>query len=193
MINNRFQQIYIEDAVKDSPVVKRILSRIETDHPLQYISDLFSLIKELPPVYHPANRSKTLFLGKIRGTILKTCPGSHGHLCCNYHVINLYLGCPLDCSYCILQSYLNQPFTIINVDIENIFSQLTHINQQYPGKIYRIGTGEVGDSLVYDHLTDFSLDFVEYFGKHQDFIFEFNTLTSTALKVNTIMAVKFRA
>lgn len=171
-----FKKIYIEKKYRDNNNVKKILDKIDGMPPVEYVNDLFSLVKSMPVVNNPAEKSGILFLGGIRGDILKRCPGSLGHICCNYYVINLYIGCPLNCTYCILQEYLNQPFTIINVDIEKIFDTLDNIFKKNK-KFYRIGTGELGDSLVYDPLTEFSKNFIRFFSNYQGNIFEFKTKT----------------
>lgn len=173
-----FEKIFIEKKYKDHPNVKKILLSIDGNPQIEYTDEAKKIIKKLPSIYHPYNRSKILFLGGIRGEILQKCPGSHGHICCNYYVINLYIGCPLNCTYCILQAYLNQPFTIINVDVKNIFNNLKTIFKNNTSKFYRIGTGELGDSLVYDPLTNFSTDFINFFAKFPDCIFEFKTKTN---------------
>ena len=100
-----FNKIYIEKKYKKNSNIKRILPLIKGNPKIDYIDDVQDLIKKIDPIYHPYERSKALFLGGIRGQILQRCPGSHGHICCNYYVINLYLGCPLNCTYCILQAY----------------------------------------------------------------------------------------
>lgn len=171
-----FKKVYIEKKYQKHPNVKRILSRLNKTS-IEYVTDLNHLIKSMPVVYKPDDRSKVLFLGGIHGNILKKCPGSLGHICCNYYIINLYIGCPLNCTYCILQEYLNQPFTIINIDLENIFHDLKNTfkeNKQF----YRIGTGELGDSLVYDPITDFSTEFIKFFSNYPENIFEFKTKTN---------------
>jgi spore photoproduct lyase len=174
---HNFKKIYIEKKYKDHCNVSRILSKINTTSPIEYVDDLFKLIKSLPTIYTPAEKSEILYLGGIRGDILKKCPGSHGHICCNYYVINLYIGCPLNCTYCILQEYLNQPFTIINIDLELIFETLKDIFKK-DNKFYRIGTGELGDSLVYDPFTAFSKDFIDFFANYSQNVFEFKTKTN---------------
>lgn len=171
-----FKKIYIEKKYKGHVNVNRILSRLNKTS-IEYVDNLFDLIKSKPVVYYPGDRSKVLFLGGIHGNILKKCPGSLGHICCNYYVINLYIGCPLNCTYCILQEYLNQPFIIINIDLENIFQSLNNTfkeNKQF----YRIGTGESGDSLAYDPITDFSIEFINFFSNYPENIFEFKTKTN---------------
>lgn len=177
MIPISFKKVWIENKIAKHSKTMQILSKlnnVETD----YFNDLNTLIRSTPTVFHPKERSETLVLSAIRGEILRKCPGTHGHLCCNYHIINQYIGCPIGCSYCILQGYLNQPFTIINVDIESIFEELERFQKVNPGKQIRIGTGELGDSLVYDHLTHFSQDFLNFFAGREEFIFEFKTKTT---------------
>ena len=174
----KFKRVYIDNNVKSSKRIDNILDKISSTAEINFVDDVEYLIKSYPMVYHPQKRAETLLLTEIRGDILRKCPGTHGHIYCNYFVINLYIGCPINCSYCILQSYLNQPFTIINVDIENIFYRLDILFKENSEKIYRIGTGELGDSLAYDYITDFSVDFIDFFGQYKNVIFEFKTKTN---------------
>lgn len=177
MIPVAFEKVWIENKVANHYKTQQILSKLGNIE-INRFDDMSSLIRSSQTVFHPKDRSRTLVLSAIRGEILRKCPGTHGHLCCNYHIINQYIGCPIGCSYCILQGYLNQPFTIINVDIESIFQELEKFQRTYPGKQIRIGTGELGDSLVYDHLTHFSEDFLNFFAGRNEFIFEFKTKTT---------------
>lgn len=172
-----FEKIYIEKEIKDHRNSDRILSLIPDPKNIEFIDDVYSLIKRIPNIYNPELKSKNLLLCRIKGEILQRCPGSQGHICCNYNVINLYVGCPLNCTYCILQSYLNQPFIVINIDIENIFDFLDKFFKKNRNNFYRIGTGELSDSLVFDPITNFSLDFIDFFSEQPNAIFEFKTKT----------------
>jgi len=177
MMHNNFEKIYIENKIKNHANTTLILEKLNFTEDIIFFDDILDLIKSINPVYHPKERSKSLVFSSIRGEILRKCPGTCGHICCNYFVINLYVGCPINCSYCILQSYLNQPFTIINVDIETIFTELDFILKNNQDKIFRIGTGELGDSLVYDYITNFSTKFISFFSNYSNSIFEFKTKT----------------
>lgn len=168
-----FKTVYIEEQFKNHKNTLKILSHLSVEK-IFYINDVKQITKELSL----ENAKESLFLGGIRGEILQRCPGSHGHICCNYYVINLYIGCPLGCQYCILQSYLNQPFIMISVDLENIFANVERILANNKNKIFRIGTGELSDSLVFDLITDYSIDFVNFFSNKENAIFEFKTKTN---------------
>jgi len=171
-----FEKIFIEKKFKNHKNTIKILSKLPHKE-LYFIDDVKELINKLNSE-NMIKRNKFLLLGGIRGDILQKCPGSHGHICCNYHVINLYIGCPLNCQYCILQSYLNQPFTVINVDTENIFYALDKILKHNKNKLFRIGTGELSDSLIFDPITDFSIDFINFFKNYNNAVFEFKTKTN---------------
>ena len=60
-----------------------------------------------------------LYLQKYRGDFLKPCPGTRTYICCGYQILNLAANCPLDCSYCILQSYFaDQPCLRVFVNLD---------------------------------------------------------------------------
>lgn len=185
-IKNSFDNIFIETKFKRHYKTLEILDSVVENQEVRYVDDILSFMKDSDKAINPNNRNKSLLLGGMRGEILRKCPGSYGHICCNYSVINLYIGCPINCSYCILQSYLNQPATIINVDIENIFSNLRTVFNASKDRLFRIGTGELGDSLVYDDITNFSTDFVGFFSEFDNAIFEFKTKTN---KIGNLMKI----
>ena len=65
-----------------------------------------------------------LVLGKNRGKFFKPCPGTKEYRCCDYQVLNIGMGCPMDCVYCILQAYLNNPWISFFVNIDDLFAEL---------------------------------------------------------------------
>jgi spore photoproduct lyase len=121
---------------------------------------------------------KTLFLTTGKGLKVGYCPGSRGHLCCNYLTINLYEGCPIGCSYCIMRSYLNFLPITINVDTDRIVLEMEQIIGLNPGRTLRFGTGETGDSLFFDPLCELSADLVEWCARFPNVMLELKSKTA---------------
>ncbi|MBL7052585.1 MAG: hypothetical protein ISS00_02430 [Candidatus Marinimicrobia bacterium] len=114
-----------------------------------------------------------------KGHTVKQCPGtSHDYLCCGYHVINHVEGCPIDCTYCILQFYLDAGKTVIHSDTENIITEIEEKIATQPHRFFRIGTGELSDSLVYDNTTNFSSQLIELFRDIPNAMLELKTKTN---------------
>lgn len=127
---------------------------------------------------YPANMSKGkkhLFLCRQRGRFFKPCPGTREYQCCGYHVLNIGMNCPMDCVYCILQAYLNNPWLSFFVNVEDLFAELDQELQTHPERLYRIGTGEFTDSLALDSLTAFAPRLVEYMSRTSNGVLELKT------------------
>ncbi len=81
---------------------------------------------------------QVLWLTHSRGGIVKGCPGTEkSYLCCRYQVINHTMNCPLNCTYCILQFYLNQPATVIYTNFDEIAQELRNKLSKQPNQIGR--------------------------------------------------------
>lgn len=118
---------------------------------------------------------RILHLDVQPGTFMKSCPGSNNMLCCHYHIVNLVSNCPFDCTYCYLQTYLNQPLTTIYVNEEDIFNQVREICAQPRNTTLRVGTGEIADSLALDPITGFSERLAEVMGDYPTVRLELKT------------------
>lgn len=115
--------------------------------------DLIEKVKTLPLEEKFLWGKSTLFLTKQKGRFLKKCPGSVGVVCCNYYTINTISGCPFDCTYCILQNYIeNNPFITAFVNREDMIPEIAHHLSRYPK--LRVGTGELTDSLAIDSVLE---------------------------------------
>jgi len=62
----------------------------------------------------------------------------------------------MDCSYCILQWYLNNPMMVVYVNIDDLLAELDDFSQKNPNNFFRIGTGELTDSLTLEPITQCS-------------------------------------
>ncbi|MFQ6082819.1 MAG: radical SAM protein [Candidatus Aminicenantia bacterium] len=172
------KKIFIDQEVIDLPFTQRILNNL----PLisyEVISQPENLIKKITFLSDPITHGKKyLLITKQKGNFVKPCPGTPHYICCNYYIINLALNCPLECTYCILQYYLNNPLITVYANLDDLFNQLDNFLSQNKNNIYRIGTGELTDSLVLDHFTQASKDLISYFAKSKNAIFELKTKTT---------------
>jgi spore photoproduct lyase len=161
--------IYCTPGAARSETARLITARLP-DRPLQKVNDKADI-----PAGHRTRR--TLFVTEGRGMKVGRCPGSRGHICCNYLTVNLYEGCPIGCTYCIMQSYLNFLPVTINVDTAPMIREIERLAAANPAGVIRIGTGEVGDSLFYDPLCELSRPLVEACARIPNVIFELKTKT----------------
>lgn len=123
------------------------------------------------------NRSKrNLYITEFKGQFFKRCPGTHQKMaCCNYFVLNLGLQCNMNCSYCYLQSFINSPIMTIYSNIDQALEELDQITSEFKGLTFRVGTGEVIDSLSLDPLTLYSHDLIKFFKTRPHLTLEFKT------------------
>ncbi len=182
MVNRFFpERIIIEEAAKHEPLTKRIVGRCPLI-PVSYISSLKPFIQEFQRRNGSrAAASKTLLLARNRGRFLEPCPGTQKYLCCGYTILNTGTGCPLQCSYCVLQAYLNNPFITLYVNLEDLWRELETSPYFTARQVVRIGTGEFMDSLALEHLTDFVPEITAFLKRQKKPVLELKTKT-TALE-----------
>lgn len=118
---------------------------------------------------------KILFLSPYLGQFLKRCPGTRGYTCCGYWVINTLLNCPMDCSYCILQGYLQEPYIVLNLPMERAFEEVRRVLDLRPRHILRVGTGELSDSLALDPWVGFNQEAISFFSRLEGALLELKT------------------
>ena len=167
--------IYIDDAAEAYPKTWEIVEKLP-NVPVRRVRDKAEALAMLKHSGRPVDEGKEiLFLTTQRGRFFKKCPGTKGQVCCNYYVVNFATNCHLDCSYCILQGYLeNNPFITFFVNTGDLLDELSREFSD-AGRLYRVGTGEFTDSLAMDELTDFSKIVVPFFAKQPNATLELKT------------------
>jgi spore photoproduct lyase len=133
--------------------------------------------------YSLKSEKQTLWLCDFPGEILKPCPGTHNYICCGYQILQIGMNCPLDCSYCILQAYLNSPGLRVFVNVPDRINEVVEQIERNPEKIFRIGTGEFTDSLALDSITGFSEILAPVISGHKNAVIELKTKTDQIEKV----------
>jgi spore photoproduct lyase len=175
MIRYRPDRILVhEDSWSDAPT-KEILGRLP-GLPVQTIPDVDAVLPELHTGSDPHTSGKrTLILTRYRGQFMKECPGAGAEICCNYFVLNFASNCHLECTYCILQAFLNNPAMMIFTNVDDMAAEIRSKLAQAPGRFFRIGTGEMADSLALDELTRYSTRLVPFFASLPNGILELKT------------------
>jgi spore photoproduct lyase len=178
-------KIFIQKNSRHFPLTEKILERV--GHiPFEIIESAEALIADFATKRDPLLLGKkTLLITQQRGVFVKPCPCTPGYIGCNYFIINTDLNCPLDCTYCVLQDYLSNPLITVHVNTEHLWEQLDLFLSKHRHRIIRIGTGELGDSLVLDHLTDRSKEMIGYFRSKHNVLFELKTKTTNIANVLT--------
>ena len=173
----RPQEMLIERGEENAPVVQRALQRLP-QLPVRLVDR-----GERPPVEGLADPfgagKKTLLFTRNRSRFLEHCPaGTPGLVCCNYLVVSLISNCPMDCSYCFLQDYLaNNPLLTVYTNVDELLDELAAVVDRQPWKQFRIGTGELSDSLALDPLLGFSAELVPFFAQRDNVVLELKTKT----------------
>jgi spore photoproduct lyase len=119
---------------------------------------------------------KKLLLTRHKGEFLKKCPGSDGQVCCNYFVVNFASNCPMDCSYCYLQEYLAQnPALKVFSNVDDLMAEADEFLAKHPRFFFRIGTGEITDSLAQEPYIGFARAVVPFFARQPNVLLELKT------------------
>ncbi len=171
------RKVYIEKESLHRSLTKRIVKNIGRV-PIEIIENSQDFLEERKISRDSVKHGKKdMFIATQKGEFVKPCPCTPRTIGCNYYIINLDLNCPLDCTYCILQHYLSDPVITVHTNLDDLWTQLDVFLEKNKDRPIRIGTGELGDSLVIDHLTGNSKELISYFKNKHNVIFELKTKT----------------
>ncbi|HEY2986935.1 MAG TPA: radical SAM protein [Candidatus Binatia bacterium] len=166
------EEIIVEAGSEQSPIFRN-LKQAFPQIPFTFTDEP----QALPVSRDPFGASKRrLFLMRHRGEFLKKCPGSDGQVCCNYFVINFASNCSMDCSYCYLQEYLaDNPALKVFSNVDNLLTEADEMLGRHRKVFFRIGTGEITDSLALDPYIGFCAEVVPFFATQPNVLLELKT------------------
>lgn len=168
------REVYIDTEVADHPVVADICSRLRNYPPIVAAQTVYAQISRAPDAIQKAKQ--ILFLTQNKGAFIRKCPGTRNYTCCDYQILHIGSFCPMDCAYCILQSYFHPPVWQFFVNHEQLFAELEQFLHQSPFR--RLGTGEFTDSLIWAPWTDLNQQLVTRFGRQARAVLELKTKTT---------------
>ncbi len=176
MRNFKPQEIIVEVGSEKSPLYKN-LKRALPDASFCLVEDPRALASTFGASLDPFGEGKKrLFLMRHRGDFLKKCPGSEGQVCCNYFVINFASNCPMECSYCYLQEYLaHNPALKVFSNVEDLVEESYRLLSRHRRFFFRIGTGEITDSLALDPYVGFCSEVIPFFADQPNVLLELKT------------------
>jgi spore photoproduct lyase len=164
-----FRKVYAERSLAGSALLEQALRALP---PLP-----FAWVTDRREISASDLNGGTLFLCRPRGRTVSRCPGSRGQVCCNYLTVDLFLGCTIGCSYCSMRSYLNFGPLTVYLDPEPAIARLGSIAERNAPALVRVGTGEVGDSLLLDPVFRLSERFIRALAPYPNVAFELKTKT----------------
>jgi spore photoproduct lyase len=176
MQNFQPDEVIFEHDSEGSPIFQN-LRRALPQVPFRLVDDIAAAngsVNEARDYFGSAK--KKLFLAKHKGEFLKKCPGSEGQVCCNYFVINFASNCPMDCSYCYLQEYLaDNPALKVFSNVDDLIDEADATLKKHRGMFFRIGTGEITDSLALEPYTGMVREILPYFAEQPNVLLELKT------------------
>lgn len=117
-----------------------------------------------------------IFITPARGQHFKVCPGTGDpYICCNYWTLHQATNCPYDCTYCILQYYLNNPLLTVFSNLEDLFDMISERIAKEPKRFFRVGTGELADSLAIDDVSLAGPELIRFAARQKNMILELKT------------------
>ena len=172
--------VIIEDGCADSALATRILRALPREVPVTLVADAREAARPASGARDPFGGGKRrLVIAQRKTPFLMPCPaGSSKFACCGYLVLTLASNCPMDCSYCFLQEYLaDNPAFQVYAKYTDSFDELDRLCANAHGRSFRVGTGELADSLAFDSITSISRDLIEFFAARENLTLELKTKT----------------
>jgi len=170
-----FSKLYIDKTVAHLPQVVAIRSRLNI--PFEIVEDGQQYFELVSSADDPVQKGKTLlFLTKNKGAFIKNCPGTRAYKCCGYKILHIGTFCTMDCSYCVLQSYFHPPALQYFVNYDDLLAELDRLFLKKD--VFRVGTGEFTDSMIWEPLTALSGVLVPKFSNQDHVVLELKTKTT---------------
>jgi spore photoproduct lyase len=171
----QIDRVFLDEESEGDWVTQVLLKNLPST-PVARVREKRVLIKEF--LRHPdplGAGKKNLLVTRFLGKRLKPCPGTSRHICCGYHVINAVTNCPMDCAYCVLQVYLNNPLLTLYSNLDDLLQEIDAFLSATPDPLVRLGTGELSDSLALDSILPLSRVLVPFFANKKNAVLELKT------------------
>ncbi len=188
-MNFELDRVFIEEEFRGGTMARRVRERLPSHVSVVYVPDgrPAALADRSQPDPFAAGKRR-LILMRRRSPFLMACPAGSGEFaCCGYLVLILASNCPMDCAYCFLQEYLaDNPGFQVYANYADALEELQALAHRAPNRHFRVGTGELADSLAFDSLTGLSLELVDFFARQRNLVLELKTKTDEIENLLTV-------
>jgi spore photoproduct lyase len=142
----------------------------------EYVNSSQVVYDYIQDAIDPILKAKTtLYITQNKGAVIKECPGTSSYTCCDYTILHSGTFCTMDCSYCILQAYFHPPVLQYFAGLDRLKQSLETTFKK--DKIFRIGTGEYTDSLIWEKISLVPKFLVQTFSQQNNCVLELKTKT----------------
>jgi len=187
-MNFELDAVFIEAEFRASALAARVVAWLPPSTRINYVADGREVARPLSSLDPFGDGKRRMVIMRRRSPFLMACPAASSEFaCCGYLVMTLASNCPMDCSYCFLQEYVaDNPAFQVYANYADAFDELERLILKAPGRSFRIGTGELADSLAFDRVTGISRDLIEYFSRGNSLLLELKTKTDEIDNLLTI-------
>jgi spore photoproduct lyase len=178
-VNFELDEIIVERGVENSALARRVIAA-SAQVTCRVCDDVRAEVRPRADDADPFGAGKRRFvISRRRAPFLMACPGASAQFaCCGYLVAILASNCPMDCSYCFLQEHVaDNPAFQIFANYPDLMGELDAVIRSAPSRSFRVGTGELADSLAFDSITGIARDLVEMVRERGNITIEFKTKT----------------
>lgn len=170
-------EILVEKGTEHFTMTRRILEEYAAVL-VRTIADCDEARLQVEAQKNPKTLGKQILaLVRHKGKFLKPRAYVPHYLCYNYHYLYWGTNCHLECTYCILQAFLNNPLITVFVNTNDMLRELEEDFSQ-PDTFWRVSAGEVADSLALEPATGLMQELIPFFARQNRASLELKTKTS---------------
>jgi spore photoproduct lyase len=175
----KVKRIFLSKNSKIKPLADELINRFKPEEVIEVndVKEANSYLNEFPDPFFEGKQS--IWLGNFLGKFFEACPCTKEYFRCGYWILSPVVGCPLDCSYCILQGYLNAYPVQVYLNLEGLFQEVEDFEKAHPHMRVRLGTGELADSLALEPELGYAKLLIDFFKERKNFTFELKTKTDS--------------
>ncbi len=162
------ERIFVEKSVAALKATRELLSR--------FPSIPVDTVEEAREIKNKSGSKRLLLLSRKKSEPLKEFKALALSADVPYFSLDLVSNCHLECTYCILQSYLqNNPILTIHMNLEEILESLARQMRALDFPRFVVGTGRIADSLALEPVTGYAARLVSFFASQEGPLLELKT------------------